>query len=149
MLECRVTRVERVEGNKLRIIAMGEPSDESWGIIMNLGPAVYDRWPMAKEYYRLAAILEPLDEASRRILDDVFTRKFGRGKSQSLFKPRGYDSGFTRKLRQLDRKAARFFLGDPGIDGDLGWNITGTFDPKNKALVLVVEELRYAGSRAP
>ena len=110
---------------------------------MRLAPGVYDRWPMARNDHRIAVIIKPLDDASRRILDDVFTRKFGRGTPQSLFKPRGYDGGFSRPLRQLDRKVSEFFLGDPGIDGAGVWSIEGALDPTSKVLRLRVRELRY------
>lgn len=149
VLECHVLSVEQVGEKKLRIIAKNESSADPWGIIMYLGPGVYDRWPQAKKYHRMAAILEPLDEVSRRRLDEVFTRKFGRGKSQSIFKPRGYDSGFSRPFRKLGKKASQFFLGDPGIDEGNSWNISGVLDPVGKTLVLSVGELYYGAGMQP
>ena len=134
-----VEEVKTGPRNSLEIIARDRRQDKAPGLVVRIPPTKLRRWSGGAHPYRYPVFLEPLGEDSRRVFDDLITRKFASDSSHlSVFKRTDYDSASLEKPTIFGKKGGRIVLKDPGVDGGVTWNIEIKYVAKEHLLEIKV-----------
>jgi hypothetical protein len=142
IVELRVQKIAQGPDDELCIFTEGNKGDENLKIIFRFPKAKIERWSGGKGRYRFPAFLDPATEETKRLLDEVLTRKFGAGEHRSLFKPRGYIADCLKLPEEFGKKGGQIALIDPGLDDGGGWYIKIQYNPGDNSLILEISELR-------
>jgi hypothetical protein len=141
-LHLAVKSIEQFEKDGIRIVAT-ENEAAPWGIVLKFPPAKHSTWPTGQNTSRFPVIIEPLDDESRKLLDQILSEKLGNGEAQTIFKPHGYDARAGESPQNLTKKGGTFVLADPGIGKGLIWKILVELDHTRTAIVLKIAEASY------
>ncbi len=141
-LHLAVKSIEQFEKDGIRIVAT-ENEAAPWGIVLKFPPAKPSTWPTGQNNSRFPVVIEPLDDESRKILDQILSEKLGKGEAQTIFKPNGYDGRAGETPIKLSKNGGTFFLADPGIGKGLVWRIFAELDPTRTSIVLRIAEASY------
>ncbi len=119
-----VEEVKHGPQNSLEIVARDRTQEGSPGLVVRIPPVKLRRWTGGDRPYRYPVFIEPLSEVSKRVFDDLVTKKYSSDSSRlSIFKRADYDSASLEKPNKIGKKGGRIVLADPGIDGGVTWSI--------------------------
>ncbi|MFZ5494695.1 MAG: hypothetical protein ACOZE5_05080 [Verrucomicrobiota bacterium] len=141
ILSLEVEEVKRGSQDSLEFVARDRAQEGSPGLVVRIPPVKLRRWPSGARPYRYPVFLEPLDEDSKRVFDDLVTRKYSSDSSRlSIFKRADYDSASLEKPNIIGKQGGRIVLADPGIDGGVVWDIEIRYVPNERLLEIKVAQ---------
>jgi hypothetical protein len=144
-LHMEISQIASTAKDDLMILAATSGTGEKIGLLIDIPKGKFQKGEKTRDgvvTYRFPIYFRP-PEAGAEALDRLVSSYFGKGKQITLFKQRGYTGAALLKPNKLGQKGGTIFVSDAALEGAFFWSITLNLDVKNRALTMVIGELRY------